>query len=390
MASVERYTRNGTTRYRARWRDPDGAQRKRTFDKAGDAKRFLATVEADALRGVYVDHRAGRVNFKEFAEDWLAAQTFNPSTREAVEIRLRNHVYPVLGSKPLAAIRPSTIQSWMSGLTLAPSYVRTIKANVGTILAAAVDDGRIGRNPCSAGSVRAPRQAARRVEPWTAQRVLAVRDALAERYRITVTLGAGLGLRQGEIFGLSPDDVDFLRGTCEVRRQAKVIRGRQVFADPKGGKTRTVPLPGSVRDALAAHLAAHPPRSVTLPGSDVDGKPVTVNLVVSTRESTAINRNYFNSAHWRAALRAAGVEPGRDTGMHQLRHFFASALLDGGESIRAVSQYLGHSDPGFTLRTYAHVMPASEERTRRAVDAALGESCARSVPSAVPDSGSHA
>jgi len=36
-----------------------------------------------------------------------------------------------------------------------------------------------------------------------------------------------------------------------------------------------------------------------------------------------------------------------------------------------VSGYLGHSDPGFTLRTYTHLMPASDERSRRAIDSAL-------------------
>lgn len=46
-------------------------------------------------------------------------------------------------------------------------------------------------------------------------------------------------------------------------------------------------------------------------------------------------------------------------------------LLDAGESIRAVSEYLGHSDPGFTLHTYTHLMPSSSERTRDAVDAAF-------------------
>jgi integrase len=58
--------------------------------------------------------------------------------------------------------------------------------------------------------------------------------------------------------------------------------------------------------------------------------------------------------------------------MHALRHLYASVLLDAGESIKAVSQYLGHADAGFTLRVYTHLMPGSHERTRNAVDAALG------------------
>lgn len=44
------------------------------------------------------------------------------------------------------------------------------------------------------------------------------------------------------------------------------------------------------------------------------------------------------------------------------------AGLDAGESIKALSEYLGHHDPGFTLRTYTHLMPSSETRTRAAVD----------------------
>lgn len=54
--------------------------------------------------------------------------------------------------------------------------------------------------------------------------------------------------------------------------------------------------------------------------------------------------------------------------------FYASALLDAGENIKALSQYLGHSDPSFTLRVYAHLMPGSQDRARRAIDELFGES----------------
>ena len=70
---------------------------------------------------------------------------------------------------------------------------------------------------------------------------------------------------------------------------------------------------------------------------------------MSTRERSALNRNYFNSHVWKPALAKAGVKASRENGMHALRHWFASVLLDAGESIRAVSEHLGHSDPGFTL-----------------------------------------
>ncbi len=66
------------------------------------------------------------------------------------------------------------------------------------------------------------------------------------------------------------------------------------------------------------------------------------------------------------------MEPGRGNGMHALRHLYASALIDAGESASAVAEYLGHADPGFTLRVYAHLFPSSEDRARRAIDALFG------------------
>jgi len=61
-------------------------------------------------------------------------------------------------------------------------------------------------------------------------------------------------------------------------------------------------------------------------------------------------------------------------GCHALRHFYASTALHEGESIKALSEYLGHADPGFTLRTYTHLVEDSSQRTRRAADAVFGRS----------------
>lgn len=358
--------------YVARYRDPAGEQRSKNFTRKVDADRFMTSIAADVLRGVYVDPDAGKVTFKDHAKAWLASQTFDESTRQAVELRLRLHAYPVLGGLELRQVKPSTVQAWLRSIEkLAPTYRRVIYANVSGIFAAAVDDELIAKNPCRAASVRRPKVEARKVVPWPAERVRAVEAALPDRWRIVATLASGLGLRQGEVFGLSPDDVDFLRGKVDVQRQVKLYaNGKQVFARPKGRKVRTVPLPESVRDDLAAYLAGFPAVAVTLPWETLDGDPVTVRLVVSSRERTAANRNYFNAKIWKPALTKAGVPTTRDNGCHALRHWFASVLLDAGESIKAVSEYLGHADPGFTLRTYTHLMPASEDRTRKAVDAA--------------------
>ncbi|MBL8929139.1 MAG: site-specific integrase [Kineosporiaceae bacterium] len=370
----ERTTRYGRgTRYAARWRDDNNRQRSRSFTTRRDAAAWLAKVAVDLAKGEYVDPAAGKVRLRSYATTWLANQTFEESTRESVEIRLRVHILPTFGGHEMRAIRPSMIQAWTRGLqgSLGATTIRVVYANLSAIFAAAVADGVLARNPCRSGSARPPAKPVRKVVPWPERQVSAVRAALPERYRELVTLGAGAGLRQGEIFALAVEDVDFFRGVIHVRRQVKIVGSRLVFSDPKRGKQRDVPLAQSVKLRLAAHLRQHPASPVTLPWKVPGGKPTTARLIFVTRERGALNRNYFNAGIWKPALRAASVPDSRENGMHALRHFYASVVLEGGASIRDLSDWLGHADPGFTLRTYAHLLPNSSSRMREAIDRVL-------------------
>jgi len=86
-------------RWDVRWRDDTGRQRHRAFERKQDAEGFLVQVKADLARGTYTDPAAGKVTVRAYAESWLAAQTSDPSTREATELRLRLHVLPELGGR---------------------------------------------------------------------------------------------------------------------------------------------------------------------------------------------------------------------------------------------------------------------------------------------------
>ncbi|MFE1295772.1 tyrosine-type recombinase/integrase [Streptomyces sp. NPDC058731] len=365
-------------RYRARYIGPDGTEKSKSFPDRQKrlAEQWLSQIEADMARGQYIDPQAGRVTVRQHAERWLASLTMDPGTFVGTEQRIRLHVLPHLGSRTLGSLRPTHIREWLRKLHdggVAPAYQRVIFANLSTMLTAAVDDRLIPENPCRSSSVRAPKLDPRRIVPWPRERVLAVRSALSEQYRPMVDLAGGCGLRQGEVFGLAVEDVDFIEGVIHVVRQVKLIRNRPVFAPPKGAKERTVPLPESVARSITNHISQHPPASVTLPWRAVDGPPVTSSLIFHRDQGRPLNRNDFNRGVWRPALEAAGVPLGRASGMHALRHFYASVLLDAGESIKALSEYLGHHDPGFTLRTYTHLMPSSEKRTREAVNRAFAD-----------------
>jgi integrase len=309
----KREGRKAGLRWRVRFTGPDGKEHSRSFARKPDADAFKDTTMADVRRGAWLDPDAGKITLRAYAKGWLSIQTFEASTREATEMRLRRHVYPVLGDYTLAqlAASPSVIQAWVAGLDVSEAYGRVIFTTLATVLNAAVADRKITSNPCRERTVRRPKAATRKVEPWTAGQVAAARAALPERWRVLVDLGAGLGLRQGEAFGLAAGDVDFLRKVVHVRRQVRIVRAQLVFAEPKGGKTRDIPLPESVALALAAHLAAHPARKVELPWKEPGGGPVAAELILTSATGLAVNRNKFNTMRGsRRSKRRASRPPG--------------------------------------------------------------------------------
>ena len=363
------------SRWRARYLDPDGRERNRSFDTKKAAEKFLTEVEHSKLAGSYRDPDAGQVTLRSYARQWLAGRTCDPATRILYDGHVERHILPALGDLRLdqLAARPTRVQSFVAGLALAPSTATQVLGTLTRIMGAAVDDGLIVRNPCQAASVRAPRSPHRKVVPWTGVQVAAVRAGMPARYQASIDAGSGLGLRQGEIFGLAAEEIDWLRQMVHVRMQVRLIGNRRVFAPPKGGRERDVPLPGPVGVALAEHIRTCPPRAVTLPWRFLDGPPRTVQLLFTNTAGGALLRPSYNNL-WRLAVQGAGIAPPLGAGMHQLRHRYASVLLAGGVDIKTLSEYLGHHSAAFTLSVYTHLMPSAEGRARRAIEDALAAS----------------
>lgn len=358
MASIETRKRNGTTSYRVTWRDPDRRQRSKTFTRKVDAQQFRATVEADMVRGSYVDpHLGARTTFAEYLQQYQATRVHRPATAAAHVSRFAHHVLPVFGSRPLASVQRSDVQAWVTRLSqvLAATTVRTIYRETSGVFAEAVRDGYIVRTPCT--KISLPKIDAGQIVPLTPAEVAAIVAATPDRYRAVVMLCAGCGLRQGEAFGLTVDRVDFLRRTVRIDRQLVTVAGRAPYLGPPKtpSSNRSVPLPAVVAEALAAHLARY--------GAGTDG------LIFTTSTGGPVRRNRAGDMFTRAVA-AAGAPDG--TTLHDLRHFYASLLIESNQSVKVVQNRLGHTSAAMTLDVYGHLWPDSEADTMAAVDRVLG------------------
>lgn len=169
----ERTARYGVgRRWLASYQDGNGRRHAKSFDKKIDAERYVAQMATDVARGGYVDPALGRTKFGGYAREWLAAQTFDVSTREQVEHRLRVYVYPTWEDVPLGRIRPAAVQQWLAELNqrLSPGTDRQAFIHFSAILSAAVDDEMLAKNPCKSRSVVPPAVPRPRVVPgrWLA------------------------------------------------------------------------------------------------------------------------------------------------------------------------------------------------------------------------------
>ena len=169
-------------------------------------------------------------------------------------------------------------------------------------------------------------------------------DALAgvivAKYRALVLTAAYTGLRFAELAGLRAKRLDLDERRLTVAETLVEVRGRQLFKGPKtAASRRTVVLPGSLVDVLAAHLGEWP--------------AVGDGLVFTSNGGGLLRRTNFRRREWIPAVAATVGEPMR---FHDLRHTQAAWLIAQGEHPKTIQTRLGHASISTTLDTYGHLM----------------------------------
>lgn len=249
MASVSRDARDG--RWLARWRDPGGRQRKKSFSRKVDAQRWLDQLRADQHRGQYIDPAAGKAKVADQAARWLDGLAhLKRSTFERYRVAVENHVLADFGSWTIGDVRHSDVASWvarMSASGLKPGTVRQTHRVLSLIFDSAVKDGRIARNPAT--GVALPRQIRAEPQVLTAPEVAHLVDAAGDE-GLSIAVLAFTGLRFGELAGLRVKRVDLLRRRLIVAESVTEVGGRLVWSTPKTHQTRSVPFPHSLASSI--------------------------------------------------------------------------------------------------------------------------------------------
>ena len=337
-------------RWRARYRDDAGTEHAKHFQRRQEAQRWLDEVTAAVVTGQYVDPRVGRVTFSAFYREWATRQVWETTTRTAMDLSART---VTLADVPMNKLRRSHLEQWvkiMSDAGLSPGTIRTRTNNVRAVLRAAVRDRVIALDP-SQGLVL-PRVG--RPDHWltvaSPRQVRAILDAADPRFATMFALAAFAGLRLGEAAAVQVGDIDFLHRSLRVRRQVqRAAQGRVEIRPPKYRSERVVFLPDALLEQLAGHiqrfLANEPAGWLFVQAS---GDPPHQNTV---------------GHQWRSACKRANV---CGVTLHDLRHFYASALIAAGCDVVTVQRALGHARATTTLNTYAHLWSTAEDRTREA------------------------
>lgn len=390
--------------WKACWRDATGRQPSKTFRTRREASAFLATIEASAHNGTYVDPHAGRrVLFEPYATVWLNSHNTEITTHARDTSLIKTHLIPHWAKAPLARIDHSSVQKWVTGLSgrLSPSTVGECHRLFSAVMNAAVLDRLIAVNPAKGTRLPKKRQSAGSRQTISRDDFLTrLLPAAPERHRALVALAGGTGLRWGECIGLRWESVDLDAGQLTVERVAIEVSGHvtpKPYPKSRAGR-RIVPLPSMVADLLVQHRERYSNGPAGEVFTNEAGTPlrrtlfrariwrpalVRAGLLGGVTEDRSQDRQPW-VAQWRTregitqtsrhrtqaqAVKAVAAKAAGGLRFHDLRHSYASWLITSGVPVPDVQRVMGHERPTTTLAIYTHVQEGAENRVLSALAA---------------------
>ena len=357
--------KSGKVSWEARYRDPTGKGRSRSFPTRREAVAFLESTGVALRSGEWVDPKSGGVPLRTLAREHVDRAT-RPNTISG-RTSLLNHLGD-LADVPVGKLTTPMVEAWAAGLKRggrSDSTVNTYLLRLKSVLTRATQDGLVPRNVASGVKVGDTRmqldradiptagQVARMIEVTTAGASGTVDDEQVSvrpstGHGLAVHLGAVTGMRVGEVVGLRPIDVDMVAGTLTVRQQ----RGGHPLKT--WSSARTISVDEDTMRLIREHLEAYSPgeREQLVRGP--------LGGAIRTLAIQARIRTLISIGEWPAGMT-----------FHSLRHFHATTLLGAGVPVQVVSRRLGHASAATTLEVYAHVLAGDDARAAEVSGALL-------------------
>lgn len=337
-ARFPRYNEGKTT-----YKSVYGKTRREVHARMKEAERLAA-------RGL-----AASDTFAAHVADWLTEvkEQRETNTHRMYSGLMKNHILPGLGAIKLEKLTPTIIRRWLAELkrgTLSLSTLATIRTVLVIALEHAVRHELLERNPARLVSAPAvPRREYTTLTPDEARTL--IRAIRGHRFEAAYLLALLLGLRRGEIFGLSWAGIDLdtktLRVSQQLQREPAI--GPVLKRTKTVGSVRTLPIPDLLIPVLAARKEWER-IDRTLAGAAWKGEWDDERLVFRSRVgSPAIPDTAIKQ--FKQVLGGLGLPAQR---LHDLRHNCASLLFAQGIPARLVMEILGHSNISITMNTYTH------------------------------------
>lgn len=364
MPWAERYrTKAGRIRYRGRYLDAAGDKPSRTFDTKAAAMRWAGEQEAKVARGQRTDSGSARMKWGAWCDRWLPTKATEPSTRRTDEVTTRNYVRPRWDTTPLIGIARMDVQAWVNDLGRKYSASTTHRAfyQLSASLEAAVHEGILAANPCR--GVKLPTLPKHPPRFLTDVEVGQILYHLSDRWRVLAELMLGTGLRPEEAAGLHVARVDLDLQRLHVV-EVYDARVPEMRGYPKSKRRRTVPISPELSELLQAWIDRHPPKVSC--GRAHRGGKCPGGLLLTGEHGAPIDMSNFDGRQWRHACELAGFYTEAPSGrrkttvrVYDLRHTYASRLVQQGVKLERVQLLLGHASYA-TTSIYAHLVPTDD------------------------------
>lgn len=315
-----------------------------------EVTRRLKEITTSIDTGTYLP--SCKLTVGEWLNTWISEYTadWKPLTVSNYSKQIKKHLIPRLGAAKLEDLDTHTIQLFYNSLTksgLAPKTVKNIHGVLHAALEQAISNGYIHKNPTAGCKLpKVVRPEIKPLEPEEIARML--KEAKKDAYDNLFIVAMFTGMRQGELLGLSWDNVNFKTGRITIKQQLQCKDGVYFLETPKSGKCRVLFPAPVVMEALKDEQQQQNANKQIV-GAAWENK---FNLVFTD----ALGKNLVRRTvvkHFKAVIERANIPP--DVRFHDLRHSFAVTSLYSGDDVKTVQANLGHATAQFTLDVYGHV-----------------------------------